>query len=104
MGNFYESLSFTDFATSCEDMYYSEFLKHCEDVCVWIEKEIKDPHSYHRANRSQLSLLKGFVEEAVDFVRTDGKSCSQTLNPDRYAIMCQILRALYRKVGKDSPV
>lgn len=104
MKNFYDTLSVSDFAASCEDMYYIEFMEHCEKVCRWVEKEISDPQSPHRHNRPRLSLLKGFVEEAMDFVRTDGRSYSRTLNQDHYATHCQILRALYRKAGKTCPL
>ncbi len=104
MKNFYDTLSVSDFAASCEGMYYFQFMEHCEKVCQWIEREISDPYSPHRENRPHLSLLKGFVEEAMDFVRSDGKSYSRTLNPSRYAIHCQILRALYRTAGKICPL
>lgn len=104
MKNFYDTLSVSDFAASCEGMYYSQFMEHCEKICRWIETELRDPNSHYRQDHSRLSLLKGFVEEAMDFVRTDGKSYSRTSNQDRYATHCQILRELYRTAGKTCPL
>lgn len=99
--DFHETLSVSDFAASCVDMYYSDFINHCNSTCDWVEREMKDKDSYYRTMHPKLSMLKGFIEEALDFVKTDGKCCYKQ---DHYPYFAQILRGLYKKVGKECPI
>lgn len=102
--DFHETLSAYDFAVSCNDMFYSEFLNHCNSACDWIEREMTDKNSYYRKQRSNLSSLKGFIEEAIDFVKSDGEICIGGRENRHYPYFALILRSLYKKAGLDCPL
>lgn len=102
--DFHKTLSTYDFAISCEDMYYSEFINHCNTTCDWIEREMNDKNSYYRKQHSKLTSLKGFIEETIDFVKSDGKICIRGCENRHYPYFALILKALYKKSKLDCPL